>query len=295
MKKFRIILLIILLCMIALLIVPWILNMAFKFDLGIWHIQSEWSAGEALAFYGSILSGLFTLLGVMVTIKNENAQRKKDEAIKYKPILELIGLNLPINSARREVGLGYGISYSNSHPNKGAIINRFLENQCGKEPQYTLFYKNIGRGETFNATVDSFEIEDTSWTDISGLSSNISTPQYIGEIIKDGVISVGIKLPTYLIMPKDKDVNDFELSTRLYLSYSDMFNRIRYQYVLYIKNKVLIDEVENEAPEIDNEDYHYVKVHYEPYEILPTRMIYSKTQKGFVHNRTPIEETDYLN
>lgn len=136
---------------------------------------------------------------------------------------------------------------------------------------------------------------NASWPDISGLSSNISTPQYIGEIIKDGVISVGIKLPTYLIIPKDKEVNDFELCTRLYLSYSDMFNRIRYQYVLYMKNKVLIDEVENEAPEIDNEDYHYVKVHYEPYEILPTRMIYSKTQKGFVHNRTPIEETDYLN
>lgn len=268
---------------------PLILNIAFKVDLGIWCIQSEWSAGEALAFYGAVLSGLFTLIGVMVTIKNENIQRKKDEAIKYKPILELIGLDLPMVSARRDVGLGYGISYSNSTPNKHEIINKFLENQCGKDPKYTLYYRNIGRGETFNATVESFEVEDTNWVDISGLSSNISTPQYIGEIIKDGVVSIGVKLPTYLIMPKKKEVAYFELSTRLYLSYSDMFNRIRYQYILYIKNKVIVDEVEKEAPEICNEDYHYVKVHYEPYEILPTRMVYSKAQNSFVRNKTPID------
>lgn len=294
MKKLRIILIIVFLCAMVLLIVPWIINTLFKIDLGIRYIQSEWSAGEALAFYGSVLSGLFTLIGVMVTIKSENVQRKRDEAIKYKPILELIGRNLHMNSLYREVGIGYGISCSNSHPNKEEMINRFLENQCGKDPKYTLYYKNVGRGETFNATVDGFEIEETNWNDISGLSSNISTPQYIGEIIKDGFVSVGIKLPTYLIMPKNKNIKEFELSTRLYLSYSDMFNRIRYQYVLYIKNRVIIDEVEKETPEIYNDNYQYAKVHYEPYEILPARMVYSKSQKGFVHSKAIFDEADYL-
>lgn len=72
--------------------IPLGINILFKIDLGIDMLQSEWEAGDALSFYGAVLSGMLTVIGVFLTIRNENNKAKNDDFIKYKPILELNGM-----------------------------------------------------------------------------------------------------------------------------------------------------------------------------------------------------------
>ena len=89
------------------------------------------------------------------------------------------------------------------------------------------------------------------------------------------ILGVYVRLPDYLVLPKiHEGYNWFELCTKLYINYSDMFNRTKYQYILNIKHKVIIDNIETETPDVPSYDYQYVKVHYEPYEIMPIKMSY---------------------
>ena len=263
----------------------------FKFNLGISFLQSEWDAGDALAFYGALLSGVLTVVGVFLTIRNENNKAKKDDSIKYKPILELHGINLSENCGYREVGLGYSVSCSNDNPNKELIEKIFLDNLCGKHPKYKLFFKNVGRGETYNARLENFEVHSLNWKDISDIESNYSTPQYIGEINKDGYLGVYVYLPNYLILPKNtSNVTYFDLCTKLTITYSDMFDRIKYKSILLIHHKINILEIPAVSPELSDENYHYVKVEYVPYDPMPSKMIFSKVKGDFVHEHEYIVE-----
>ena len=270
--------------LLFLVIIPLGINILFKVDLGICVLRSEWDAGDALAFYGSVLSGLLTVIGVFLTIRNENNKAKKDDSIKYKPILELDGINLNEKCGYREVGLGYGISYSNDNPNKEQLLKKFSENLCGKRPKYQLYFKNVGRGETFNARLESFKIKSLNWTDISNMDSNYSTPQYIGEIITDGYLGIYVYLPDYLILPKDtSNIKFFDLCTELTITYSDMFDRMKYKSVLYVHHKITVTDVEELTPDVYDDNYHYVKVKYEPYDPMPSKMIFSKKKGEYVH------------
>lgn len=277
--------------LLCLVIIPLVINVLFKIDLGIRVLQSEWNAGDALAFYGSVLSGLLTVIGVFLTIRYENNKAKKEDSIKYKPILELDGINLNEKCGYREVGLGYGISYSNNNPNKEQILKKFSENLCGKRPKYQLYFKNVGRGETFNARLESFKIKSLNWTDISNMDSNYSTPQYIGEIIADGYLGVYVYLPDYLLLPKDtSNINYFDLCTELTITYSDMFDRMKYKSVLYIHNKIKVTGIEELTPDVSDDNYHYVKVEYKPYDPMPSKMIFSKKKGEYVHEHEYIIE-----
>ena len=277
--------------LLCLVIIPLVINVLFKIDLGICVLQSEWDAGDALAFYGSVLSVLLTVIGVFLTIRYENNKAKKEDSIKYKPILELDGINLNEKCGYREVGLGYGISYSNDNPNKEQILKRFSENLCGKRPKYQLYFKNVGRGETFNARLESFKIKSLNWTDISNMVSNYSTPQYIGEIIADGYLGVYVYLPDYLLLPKDtSNINYFDLCTELTITYSDMFDRMKYKSVLYIHHKITVTGIEELTPDVYDDNYHYVKVKYEPYDPMPSKMIFSKKKGEYVHEHEYIIE-----
>lgn len=111
-----------------------------------------------LDFYATILSGIFTLIGVVITIKHENNIKKKDETITYKPILAVDGINKNINCMVREVGLGMGYSSSNSDPDRERKCEDFFELQKSNNPKYRLYIKNKGRGETFNAVLEDFEV-----------------------------------------------------------------------------------------------------------------------------------------
>ena len=166
----------------------------------------------------------------------------------------------------QRVGLGYQVGFRNDHTEMEKLTENFFVQQRQNNPKYVLLFQNVGRGETFNAVVDKFVVKDKNWNDISYIDSNVNCNQYIGEIIQNGYFYIRVNLPDYLILPKKLENQKwFELATELSVSYSDMFNKIRYRIILHIRYKIFVEEEIQPAPSINRDDYHYVKVHYELY------------------------------
>ncbi len=244
-----------------------------------------------LDFYGTILSGIFTLIGVVITIKHENNVKKKDETITYKPILAVDDINKNINCMVREVGLGMGFSCSNSDPDRERKCEEFYKQQKSDNPKYRLYIKNKGRGETFNAVLDDFKVVDANWDKETNVHSNIGGNQYIGEVLKDEYIGIDVNLPNYLFMPeKMGSLLWYELRTDTFISYSDMFDRIRYQYRIHTVYKVIVEEFVESQPYFYKEGFKYAKVSYELLCLMPEMRIYSKKQKKFIHEHKYLKE-----
>lgn len=291
----KILLNILLCCLLFVIAVPLIINLLYKFDSGICLFQTEWHAEDALSFYGDILGAAVTVIGVVWTLNHERRERKKDNSILYKPILELVDVNPKANTTCgiREVGLGYQIGFRNDQPNLEQLTEHFFEQQRQNNPKYILLFKNVGRGETFNAVVDSFHVKRKNWEDISYIESNIGGNQYVGEIIKDGYFKVRVNLPDYLILPKDLGNQKwFEIVTELSFSYSDMFDRTRYRSLLTLKHRITVQSEASPSPDIGDENYHYVKVCYELYEIMPEKMVFSAKDNLFVKESKYIPDSE---
>lgn len=58
-----------------------------------YKIINETYDERILSFYATVIGGLVTLLGVWMTIKHENKIKREEDLIKYKPILEVCGIN----------------------------------------------------------------------------------------------------------------------------------------------------------------------------------------------------------
>lgn len=280
---------------LLIIIVPLVINVLYKYDSGICIFQTEWHAEDALSFYGDILGAAVAVIGVAWTINHERKERKKDNSILYKPILELVDVNpeTHVVCGLREVGLGYGIGFRNDQTDYENMWEHFHNQQTQNNPKYTLLFKNTGRGETFNAVVDDFLVKNTNWDDISHIGPNIGCNQYVGEIIQDGFFKININLPAYLILPKSLGNQKwFEISTELTFSYSDMFNRIRYRSLIILKFRIIVEHEEEISPDIDRENYHYVKVCYDLYEIMPEKMVFSPKDNAFVRETKFIPDSD---
>lgn len=266
---------------VTLIIIPLLINILYKINIGIWLLQSEWNAGELLSFYGAILSAIGTVLGVVYTIRNDYRLRSKENTILYKPILELVGINTILSDLviSRDVGIGYPISLSSTDIDS----SYFFEQQQSLNPKYILLFRNVGRGETLNTVVNSFNVVEVSWEDISYLQPNINENQAVGEIVQGGEFVVNMNLPTYLIMPKNQgDCSWFELRAELIISYSDMFAKNRYQRKYHFIFKVIVEDEVTPAPNISSDEYHYVSVRYEFLGVMPSKFVYSEKQKKFI-------------
>lgn len=89
MKKFLKCLWITILLFIILLI-PLIINILFKFDFKIWWLESEWSAGDALSFYGGLLSFIGTIILGAISIWQTNKANNISKKLLDKDLLESI-------------------------------------------------------------------------------------------------------------------------------------------------------------------------------------------------------------
>ena len=69
---------------------------------------------------------MFTLIGVVITIKRENNVKKNDETITYKPILAVDGINKHIDCVTMEVGLGMSFYSSNFDSERDKKKNNFI-------------------------------------------------------------------------------------------------------------------------------------------------------------------------
>lgn len=266
---------------VVLIIIPLLINILYKINIGIWLLQSEWNAGELLSFYGAILSAIGTVLGVFYTIRNDYRLRSRENTILYKPILELVGINTILSDLviSRDVGIGYPISLSSTDIDS----SYFFEQQQSLNPKYILLFRNVGRGETLNTVVNSFNVVEVNWEDISYLHSNINENQAVGEIVQGGEFIVNMNLPTCLIMPKNQgDWSWFELRAELIISYSDMFAKNQYQRKYHFIFKVIVEDEVTPAPNISSDEYHYVSVRYEFLGVLPSKFVYSEKHNKFI-------------
>ena len=268
------------------------LSMPIFFEkLILWLIDKkiicEGSDSNYVNFYATILSGLFTLVGVVITIKYEDRIRKEEESILYKPILVIDDINIKKSGYLRDVGLGMEFFSSFSDPNKNFKYEEFLKQQDNNNSKYKVFIKNNGRGETFNTVLENFELVNVNWDDKINLYSKYSSNQYIGEILKEDSFGIVVHLPNFLFMPERPDSQKwYELRTNTYISYSDMFNRIKYQLCIHTVHKVIIENFEDEQPYLYKDGYKYAKVRYEIMYFIPKMSIYSFKHKKYISEKS---------
>ena len=236
------------------------------------------------SFYASFFGGLITLVGVVITLKSDSKQKQEDDSIKYKPILRVEGIDLTENSLLREIHFGMSFHASNNDPEKEEKYKKFYEQTHTANPLFRLFIKNIGRGETFNAVLEKAEIKSISWDDESNLSFAGGWNQYVGEICVNELLGIDFYLPEYLFITENlKGRKYHEISFDIFINYSDMFNRIKYQEIIHIKLRVDIVKIEKELPYFYKEEFKWAKVRYSSPLIMPMKKIYSLKDKEYIH------------
>lgn len=282
MKYVRVILLSV--CIFILFILcPWFLDKIAEFLVYI-GIIDNFSKSLYLSFYSTIIGGSITLIGVWITLLNDRKIKKEEDSIKYKPILRYYGINGKDKCLSREVHFNIPFCFRNDDPELEKKQSNFYKQTQSTKPLFRIKFENIGRGETYNTVLEKAEISSVSWDNKSNLSFSGGWDQYIGEICQNELFGVDFYLPQYLFITEDLNGSPYhEICIKLITNYSDMFDRIKYQYVTHIKIKVLIDEVQAEEPYHYKDNYKWAKVKYEIMEILPEHNIYSEKRKKYLH------------
>ena len=201
--------------------------------------------GAWIGYYGAVLGGAITLIGVWLTIKNQEKESRQEKSIQFKPILNLKDIQSHKKLiVYREVELGVPRYSSESHSSQ-----YFLFNQNNKIPFY-LTIKNDGRGETSSGYLKTFEpvYNSINWTDKHNLYPTISANQYIGELLSGQELGIKINLPPYLLIRKEvySEKDEVELDTILEITYNDMFDERSYQYTIHVRFNVVLRKTDYE-------------------------------------------------
>lgn len=264
------------------ILMPIALNWCIKILINCEIISQDYDQ-SVLNFYATVIGGLLTLVGVWATIKYEREINKEEDLIKYKPILEVSGIKEPYTCALREVKLGMPFYSANDDQNREEKQKKF-NSELEDNTTYRILIQNKGRGETFGTVLNKFEFKESNWDKNNTLLySATSENQYIGEILKDGYLGIDVKLPNYMFMPEmQKGLLWYELRTNIIISYSDMFNKNKYQYQLYLISNVYVEKFEEEQPYFYKDGFKYARVKYDLPQIMPVKKIYSKKKKEYI-------------
>lgn len=215
---------IILVSVILVVIVPIFINLSFKVYLAP-LFAAEWEAGDLLSYYGSLLGGLITLIGVVMTLNYQTKQAEFDDSIKYKPILRVTSVPLEFSEfiGRREVRVRFPVWYSKDDVYRKAKEEVF-EKQMECVTSFHVLLENKGRGEAVDVSLNSVNITEVSWDDDSNLYIASSMPLSMGDILVNEKADIIITLPNYLFL-KDSNLDQNYIRVELKVSYNDMFRR----------------------------------------------------------------------
>ncbi len=72
---------------ITVIIIPLLINIAFKVSSGYDLLIAEWGAGDALSFYGTVLGSIVTVIGLITTIIFTNKQNRQSEIFQRNMII----------------------------------------------------------------------------------------------------------------------------------------------------------------------------------------------------------------
>ncbi|MFP3768017.1 hypothetical protein U5M32_07950 [Streptococcus sp. TATVAM-FAB35] len=215
---------IILVSVILVVIVPIFINLSFKVYLAP-LFTAEWGAGDLLSYYGSLLGGIITLFGVVMTLNYQTKQSEKDDLIKYKPILKIASVENthPEFIGRHEFRVYFPVQYSKDDINK-KVIKSLFEKQMESVTSFHMILENKGRGEAVDVSLNSVNIAEVSWDDESNICITSSTPLSMGDILVNEKVDIIITFPNYLFL-KDDTVDQNNILIELKISYNDMFRR----------------------------------------------------------------------
>jgi hypothetical protein len=110
-------------------------------------------------------------------------------------------------------------SSSNNDSEKEKKYDLFSKQTQSEITLFRLIFKNVERGETFNAILEKAEVKEVSWDNDSNLSFAGGWNQYVGEICKDELFGIDFYLPEYLFITKYLNGRYYhEISLNLYIS-----------------------------------------------------------------------------
>lgn len=72
---------------ITVIIIPFLINIAFKVSSGYDLLIAEWDPGDALSFYGTVLGSIVTVIGLITTIIFTNKQNRQSEIFQRNMII----------------------------------------------------------------------------------------------------------------------------------------------------------------------------------------------------------------
>lgn len=249
---------IIIIAIVILFVIPLLINLSFKID-SIRLLAAEWTAGDLLSFYGAVLGAVITLIGLAITLDYQSKQARKDDEIKYKPILKLSAGEVEYNGfmGRREVKIlfpFFGFGGDEFATQKEILFYRQME----ETSDFHLIFENKGRGEASEAFLDCVEISEVTWDDNSHLyiaagGSNLS----LGEILVNETADIIISIPNFLFLRKGHDEKHIWIV--LTISYDDMFHRNK-RTMKILSDFKIIPINEAPAPYFYKEDFEYYEV-----------------------------------
>lgn len=246
---------------ILMIVIPFFINLAFKIHI-VDILSAEWSAGDFLAFYGSVLGGILSMVGVFFTLSYQAKQARKDDDVKYKPIVRLDSVtnNYEGLLGRREVEVDFPLILSNDdilRYQKHSLFDAQMEDKSC----FHFLFKNKGRGEATNVLLDDIKIKEVSWDEETHLYTALSTPVSLGEILVNDSVVVTVMFPRFLFMDKNRDYNVVRIE--LSISYDDMFHRNK-RKISWLSDFEVIKIAEAPAPYFYKErfDYYNVKVNF---------------------------------
>lgn len=249
---------IIIIAIVILFVIPFFINLSFKID-SIHLLAAEWTAGDLLSFYGAVLGAVITLIGLAITLNYQSNQARKDDEIKYKPILKLSAVDIEYTGfmGRREVKLMFpfhAYNYDELKIQKEILFNKQMEDTS----DFHLIFENKGRGEASEAFLDCVEIREVSWDDNSHLyiaagGSHLS----LGEILVNETADIIISLPNYLFLKTGREY--YSIRIDLVVSYDDMFHRNK-KTMKILSDFQIIPVNKATAPYIYKEEFEYYEV-----------------------------------
>lgn len=198
---------------IIVFIIPFIVNLIIEtpnpFGLGFINDSNK---DTWISFFGSIIGGGATLIGVYVTIKSQEEQRKNDLAIQYRPYLKIEKKDIQFNAITEKQPI-----YEPDENNEPIFIKDEIVDMSKFNVNISL--KNIGRGEITKI--------------------NISCTY------RDDHISSNFKRKILDIMPEDSfnlwfDISLCDYEKFIYVDYDSTVN-IQIDYFDFLNNKYHVE------------------------------------------------------
>lgn len=248
---------IIIIAIVILFVIPLLINLSFKIG-SIRLLAAEWTAGDLLSFYGAVLGAVITLIGLAITLDYQSKQARKDDEIKYKPILKLSAVDVEYFGfmGRREVKIMFPF-YTFNHDEYKTQKKILFYRQMEDTSDFHLIFENKGRGEAVEVSLDSVGIREVDWDEDSHLYIGTSVPMSLGEILVNEKADIIISLPNYLFLKTGREY--YSIMIDLVVSYDDMFHRNKKTMKL-LSDFRIIPVNKATAPYIYKEEFEYYEV-----------------------------------